>query len=102
MILCDGGVSGVDQEIQSGYRLHQSRACAVARLFVGDGQSRRRSWRTFAGGQESVAAGASAGGNDLFGGRNNEIVPESVSIAQKDAGLTFADGVAEMSFTAAL
>jgi hypothetical protein len=51
----------------------------------------------FAGGQESVAAGASAGSTGLLGGRNNEIVLESVSIGQKKAGLNFADGVAEMS-----
>ena len=51
----------------------------------------------FAGGQESVAAGATAGGTGLFGGRSNEIVLESVSIATKNSGLNFADGVAEMT-----
>ena len=56
----------------------------------------------FAGGQESVSAGASAGGTGLLGGRNNEIVLESVSIAQKNAGLNFADGVAKMSLKPAL
>src|SRR5476651_981792 len=47
----------------------------------------------FAGGQESLAVGASAGTTGLYGGRNNEIVLESVSIAEKKAGLNFADGV---------
>jgi len=56
----------------------------------------------FGGSQGSVAVGASAGGTGLFGGRNNEIVLESVSIAQKNAGLNFADGVAEMSLKPAL
>ena len=51
----------------------------------------------FAGGQQSLSVGASAGTTGLFGGRNNEIVLESLAFAQKDAGLNFADGVAEMT-----
>src|SRR5471030_1403084 len=51
----------------------------------------------FAGGQESLAVGASAGTAGLYGGRNNEIVLESVAISDKKSGLNFADGVAEMS-----
>jgi len=56
----------------------------------------------FAGGQESVAVGASAGGTGLFGGRNSEIILESVSLAEKSAGLNFADGIAEMSLKPAM
>ncbi len=56
----------------------------------------------FAGGQQSVAVGASAGGTGLFGGRNNEIILESVSFAEKSSGLNFADGVAEMSLKPAM
>jgi hypothetical protein len=51
----------------------------------------------FAGSDASLAVSASAGTTGLYGGRNNEIILESVSIAQKNAGLNFADGVAEMS-----
>jgi len=51
----------------------------------------------FAGGQQSLAAGASAGTAGLFGGRNNEIVLESMAFADKNAGLNFADGVAEIT-----
>lgn len=51
----------------------------------------------FAGGQQSLSAGASAGTAGLLGGRNNEIVLESVAFAQKNAGLNFADGIAEMT-----
>jgi hypothetical protein len=51
----------------------------------------------FAGGQESVAVGVSAGGNGLYGGCNNEIILESVTISDKKSGLNFADGIAEMS-----
>jgi len=51
----------------------------------------------FAGGQESVSVGASAGTAGLYGGRHDEIVLESVAITQKKSGLNFADGVAEMT-----
>src|SRR5471030_2113793 len=51
----------------------------------------------FVGGQESLAVGASAGTSGLYGGRNNEIILESVAITQKKSGLNFADGVAEMT-----
>src|SRR5476651_2559978 len=51
----------------------------------------------FAGGQESLAVGASAGTAGLYGGRRNEIILESVAITQKKSGLNFADGVAEMT-----
>jgi hypothetical protein len=51
----------------------------------------------FAGGQQSLSAGASAGTAGLLGGRNDEIVLESIAFAQKDAGLNFADGVAELT-----
>ena len=51
----------------------------------------------FAGGQESLAVGASAGTSGLYGGRRNEIILESVAITQKKSGLNFADGVAEMT-----
>jgi hypothetical protein len=53
----------------------------------------------FAGGQQSVSAGASAGTAGLVGGRNNDIVLESLAFARRDAGLNFADGVAEMTLT---
>ena len=56
----------------------------------------------FAGGQESIAVGAAAGGTGLFGGRNSEIILESISLTEKNAGLNFADGVAEMSLKPAL
>jgi hypothetical protein len=51
----------------------------------------------FVGGQQSLSAGASAGTTGLFGGRNNEIILESVAFADKNAGLNFADGVAEIT-----
>jgi hypothetical protein len=51
----------------------------------------------FAGGQESAALGASAGTVGLFGGRNSEIVLESIAFAEKKAGLNFAEGIAEMT-----
>jgi hypothetical protein len=53
----------------------------------------------FVGGQESLAAGVSAGTNGLYGGRNNEIILESITITDKKSGLNFADGVAELSLT---
>jgi hypothetical protein len=51
----------------------------------------------FAGGQQSLSMGASAGTAGLLGGRNNEIILESLAFAQQNAGLNFADGVAEMT-----
>lgn len=51
----------------------------------------------FAGGQQSLTVGASAGTTGLFGGRNNEIILQSLTLSDKDTGLNFADGVAEMS-----
>jgi Protein of unknown function (DUF992) len=51
----------------------------------------------FAGGQESLAVGVSAGTTGLFGGRNSEIILESVTITQQKSGLNFADGIAEMT-----
>jgi hypothetical protein len=51
----------------------------------------------FAGGQESLAVGVSAGTAGLYGGRRDEIILESVAITQKQSGLNFADGVAEMT-----
>jgi hypothetical protein len=51
----------------------------------------------FAGGQESLTVGGSAGTTGLFGGRNNEIILQSLSLSEKNTGLNFADGVAEMS-----
>ena len=51
----------------------------------------------FAGGQQSLTVGGSAGTTGLFGGRNNEIILQSLSLSDKDTGLNFADGVAEMS-----
>jgi hypothetical protein len=56
----------------------------------------------FAGGQESVSAGVSAGTTGLLGGRNSEIILQSITVSDKNAGLNFADGVAEMSLTPAL
>jgi hypothetical protein len=38
-----------------------------------------------------------AGTAGPFGGRNDEIFLEPPAFAQKDAGLNFADGVAEMT-----
>ena len=55
----------------------------------------------FAGSQGSVTVGASAGGTGLFGGRNNEIILQSITVSDKNTGLNFADGVAEMSLTPA-
>lgn len=51
----------------------------------------------FAGGQQSLTVGGSAGTTGLFGGRNNEIILQSLTLSDKDTGLNFADGVAEMS-----
>ena len=51
----------------------------------------------YAGSQESLAAGAAAGGNALFGGANSSIVLESVVLQGSNAGVNFADGIAEMS-----
>ncbi|MCW5736232.1 MAG: DUF992 domain-containing protein [Enhydrobacter sp.] len=51
----------------------------------------------FAGGQESLTIGGSAGTTALLGGRNNEIILQSLSLSQKDTGLNLADGVAELS-----
>ena len=51
----------------------------------------------FAGGQASLAAGASAGSSGLYGGRRDEIILESVAITQKKSGLNVADGVEEMT-----
>jgi Protein of unknown function (DUF992) len=51
----------------------------------------------FAGGQESLSVGGSAGTTGLFGGRNNEIILQSVTITQQSSGLNFADGVAEIT-----
>ena len=70
---------------------------SVARLFARHRPWRGRPRRQFAGGQESLSAGASAGTTGLFGGRNNEIALESIAFAQKNSGLNFADGVAEMT-----
>jgi hypothetical protein len=55
----------------------------------------------FAGGQESLAVGVSAGTTGLYGGRNNEIILESIAISDKKSGLNFADGIAEMSLAPA-
>ncbi len=51
----------------------------------------------FAGGQESLSVGVSAGTTGLYGGRNNEIILDSVAISDKKSGLNFADGVAEIT-----
>lgn len=51
----------------------------------------------FVGGQQSLSVDASAGTAALLGGRNNEIVLESLAFAQKNAGLNFADGIAELT-----
>lgn len=55
----------------------------------------------FVGGQESLTVGGSAGTTGLFGGRNNEIILQSLSLSSRDTGLNFADGVAEMSLAPA-
>jgi hypothetical protein len=55
----------------------------------------------YIGGQESVAVGATAGGNTLIGGVNQAIVLTSVAIQGSKSGFNFADGIAEMSLSAA-
>jgi hypothetical protein len=51
----------------------------------------------FAGSQQSIAAGATAGGNALYGGSSNSIILTSVVVKGERAGLNLADGIAEMS-----
>jgi len=53
----------------------------------------------YAGTQTSVALGGTAGGNALLGGRNKEIVLQSVVLHGGDTGINFADGIAEMSLS---
>lgn len=55
----------------------------------------------FIGSQGSVAAGATAGSNALYGGVNNAIILTSVVVQGGKTGLNFADGIAEMSLASA-
>lgn len=51
----------------------------------------------YAGSQASIAAGAAAGSNALYGGANQSIVLTSIVVQGEKSGLNFADGIAEMS-----
>jgi hypothetical protein len=50
----------------------------------------------YVGGQQSVAVGATAGGNGLVGSGNN-IILTSVVVQAEKSGLNLADGIAEMT-----
>lgn len=52
---------------------------------------------TYGGSQASVAVGAAAGSNALYGGANRAIVLTSVVVQGDKSGLNLADGIAEMS-----
>jgi uncharacterized protein DUF992 len=51
----------------------------------------------YGGEQASVSAGASAGGNWLYGGSNNQIVLQATQLSSGDAGYNLAYGIAEIS-----
>jgi len=53
----------------------------------------------YGGEQASVAAGAAAGGNWLYGGSNNQIVLQATQLQSGDAGYNLAYGIAEISLT---
>ena len=54
----------------------------------------------YGGEQASVAAGAAAGGNWLYGGSNNQIVLQATQLQSSgDAGYNLAYGIAEISLT---
>ena len=54
----------------------------------------------FGGEQASIAASASAGGNWLYGGANNQIVMQATQMQDdKDAGYNLAYGIAEIGLT---
>jgi hypothetical protein len=54
----------------------------------------------YGGEQASIAANASAGGNWLYGGNNNQIVLQATQIQDsRNAGYNLAYGIAEMSLT---
>ena len=55
---------------------------------------------TYVGEQGTVAAGSQAGGNWLYGGRNNQIVLQATQLKTSgDAGYNVAYGIAEISLT---
>jgi hypothetical protein len=56
---------------------------------------------SYVGSQESVAVGATAGGNVLISGGDRKIVLSAVVIRQSGSGLNFADGIAEMTLRTA-
>ena len=54
----------------------------------------------YGGEQASVSAGATAGGNWLYGGSNNQIVLQATQLQSSgDAGYNLAYGIAEISLT---
>jgi hypothetical protein len=54
----------------------------------------------YGGEQASVSAGATAGGNWLYGGSNNQIVLQATQLKSSgDAGCNLAYGIAEISLT---
>jgi hypothetical protein len=54
----------------------------------------------YGGEQASISAGGTAGGNWLYGGRNNQIVLQATQLkASGDAGYNVAYGIAEISLT---
>jgi hypothetical protein len=54
----------------------------------------------YGGEQASVSAGATAGGNWLYGGSNNQIVLQATQLSSSgDAGYNLAYGIAEISLT---
>lgn len=54
----------------------------------------------YGGEQASIAAGSSAGGNWLYGGRNNQVVMQATQLQDSsNAGYNLAYGIAELSLT---
>jgi hypothetical protein len=54
----------------------------------------------YGGEQASIAAGSSAGGNWLYGGRNNQVVLQATQLQDSaNAGYNLAYGIAEISLT---
>ena len=52
----------------------------------------------YGGEQASISAGATAGGNWLYGGRNNQMVLQATQLSTSgDAGYNLAYGIAEIS-----
>jgi hypothetical protein len=51
----------------------------------------------YASTQASLAVGVSAGSNALIGGNNGSMILQSVALQGSNAGVNFADGIAEIS-----